>query len=218
MMNKSRLDRLVPLTGAVAVMLLVIGVITFNYYEFLPPGEELADFLNNNASQVAAGGYIGSLAAFFLIWFTGSVRSALVEHEGGTGRLSTVAFGGGIAAAIVLGISFIGIFAVGLRASAPGGMTAVGAVSMYDFWAQLTGQLFSIFMAVLISATAIVSLRSGLFPSWFGWLSVIVAIGLLTPFAYVLLAVAFIWVLVVSIWLYTKGAPVGEPSAQVESA
>lgn len=217
-MNESRLERLSPLTGAVSVVLLVIGVLAFNYYEFLPPAEKIAEFLNGNASQVTAGGYIGSLAAFFLIWFAGSVRSTLIEREGGKGQLSMVAFGGGIAASVVLGISFIGIFAAGLRAGAPGGLTATGAVSMYDFWTQLTGQLFSIFMAVLIGATAIVSLRSKLFPTWFGWVSVMVAVGLLTPYAYAVMALAFIWLLVVSIWLYLKGAPEGEPSAIVEPA
>ena len=217
-MNESRLERLAPLAGAVSVGLIIVGILFFNYYTFLPPAEEIAEFLNGNASQVSTGGYIGSLAAFFLIWFAGSVRSALMEREGKHGRLSTIAFGGGIAAAIVLGISFIGIFTAGLRASAPGGMTPVGAVGMYDFWTQLTGQLFSIFMAVFISATAVVSLRSGLFPAWFSWVSIVVAVGLLSPFAYAVLAIALIWLLVVSIWLYLKGTPVGEPSPLVEPA
>jgi len=81
--------------------------------------------------------------------------------------MSTVAFGGEIAASIALGISSIGIFAAGLRAGALGGISPIGAVSMYDFWTQLTGQLFSIFMAVFIGATAALSLRSKLFPAWF---------------------------------------------------
>lgn len=217
-MNKSRLERLAPLSGVVSVVILIIGVLIFNYYEFLPSAENIADFLNNNASRVSAGGYIGSLSAFFLIWFAGSVRSALLEREAGEGQLSLVAFGGGLAAAIALGISFIGIFASGLRAGAPGGIPTVAAVAMYDFWTQLTGQLFSIFMAVFVGATATVSLRSGLFPRWFGWVSALVAIGLLTPYAYALLVLAFIWMFVVSIWLYLKGAPVGEPSALVEPA
>jgi hypothetical protein len=146
------------------------------------------------------------------------VRSALLKREGGDGQLATVSFGGGLAASVALGISFIGIFAAGLRASAPGGITPIGAVAMYDFWGQLTGQLFAIFMAVFIGATAVVSLRSGLFPAWLGWVSVLVAIGLITPFAYAILAFALIWLLVGSIWLYLKGAPVGEPSALVEPA
>jgi len=65
-MNESRLDRLSTLTGAVSVGLIIIGVLVFNYYEFLPPAEKIAEFLNGNASRVSTGGYISSIAAFFL--------------------------------------------------------------------------------------------------------------------------------------------------------
>ncbi len=215
-MNESRLERLAPLSGAGSVGLIIIGVLVFNYYEFLPPAEKIAEYLNGSSARVSTGGYIGSLAAVFLIWFAGSVRSALIEREKGTGRLSSIAFGGGLAASVALGISFIGIFASGLRAGAPGGIAPINAVAMYDLWSQLTGQLVSIFMAVFIGATAVVSLRSGLFPAWFGWVSVLVAVGLITPFAYAMLAFALVWLLVVSIWLYLKGTPAEEPSAVVE--
>ena len=217
-MNESRLERLAPLSGAGSVGLIIIGILAFNYYEFLPPAEKIAEFLNGNASQVSVGGYIGSIAAFFLIWFAGSVRSALIEREKGTGQLSSIAFGGGLAASVALGISFIGIFASGLRAGAPGGIAPINAVAMYDFWSQLTGQLFSIFMSVFIGATAIISLRTSMFPSWFGWASALIAFGLLTPFAFIVLAFAFVWLLVLSIWLYLKVAPAEEPSAVVEPA
>jgi len=196
---------------------MLVGIVIFNIYEFLPPAERIADLLNSNAPQVYTGGYIASLSTFFLIWFAGTVRSALIAREGGNGQLSTIAFGGGVAAAVVLGISFVGIFTSGLRASALGGITPVGAVTMIDFYAQLTGQLFGIFMAVFISAAAVVSLRTGLFPSWFGWASLVVAFGLLTPYAYIMLTFAILWLLVVSIWLYVRGisaadvTPIGEP-------
>lgn len=204
-MNESRFERLSPLSGAAAVIFMLVGIVIFNNYEFLPPAERIAEFLNSNAPQVYTGGYIASLSTFFLIWFAGTVRSVLNAREGGNGQLSTIAFGGGVAAAVVLGISFVGIFASGLRASAQGGITPVGAVTMIDFYAQLTGQLFGIFMAVFISAAAVVSLRTGLFPSWFGWASLVVAFGLLTPYAYIMLTFAILWLLVVSIWLYVRG-------------
>ncbi|MBK5108881.1 MAG: hypothetical protein JJE12_12160 [Anaerolineales bacterium] len=89
---------------------------------------------------------------------------------------------------------------------------------MIDFYTQLTGQLFGIFMAVFISAAAVVSLRTGLFPSWLGWASLVVSFGLLTPYAYAMLAFTILWLLVVSIWLYVRGisvvdvTPIGEPA------
>jgi hypothetical protein len=217
LMNKSRIDRLSPLSGAAAVVIMVAGVLIFNYYEFLPPAEKLAGFFNNNAYGVYAGGYIASLSAFTLLWFAGSVRSVLAEREGGTGHLSTIAFGGGAAASVVLGVSFVGILTSGLRAGAAGGITPIGAVSLYDFYSQLTGQLLPIFMAVFIAATAAVSRRTKLFPAWFDGTSLIVVVGLLTPFAYMMLALAIAWLLVVSLWLYLRGASMGAPATAAEA-
>jgi hypothetical protein len=216
-MNGSRLERLAPLTGLVSVVLLIIGAVVISNYDYLPPAEIVADYLNGNPSRVSAGAYVASLSAFFFIWFAGSVRSALIKAEGGTGRLSTVAFGGGVAAAAAMGISFTAVISAGLRAGAPGGITPIGAVTMFDFWGQVMGQMFAICLAVLIGATAVVSLRTGYFPAWFGWVSALVAFGLLTPFAYFILAFAVVWLLVVSIWLYIRGASLGEPSTVAES-
>jgi hypothetical protein len=216
-MNESRLEKLSPLSGVAAVVIMLVGVVLFNNYEFLPPAEKVADFLNRNASSVYAGGYIASLSSFFFIWFAGSLRSTLIDHEGGNGRFSNIAFGGGLAASVVLGISFVGILTSALRAGIGGGITPIGAITMFDFYGQLTGQLFALFIAVFITATSVVSLRTGLFPAWFGWASLVVAFGLLTPIAYAVLGFAILWLLVVSIWLYIRGASVGVPSAVVES-
>jgi hypothetical protein len=213
-MNKSRLERLSPLSGIVAVALMLIGVLIFNNYEFLPPAEDAADFLNSNPSAVYAGGYIASLSAFFLIWFAGSLHSALTIR--GSGQLAAVAFGGGIAAAVVLGISFVGILTAGLRAGAPGGITPVGAITMFDYWTQLTGQLFAMFLAALIGAAAAVSLRTRIFPAWFDWLSLVVVVGLLTPFAYFMLAFAILWILVVSLWLTFNGSAYQESTTAAQ--
>lgn len=209
-MDGSRLERLAPLTGVVSVVLFLVGAVVISNYDFLPPAEKVADYLNSNPTRVYVGAYLASISGFFLIWFAGSVYSALREREGGTGRLSMIAFGGGVASAVALGIAFTSILSAGLRAGAPGGITPVGAVTMFDFWGQIAGQMFAISLAVFIGATAVLSIRTDVFPAWFGWVSVLVAFGLLTPVAYFILAFAVVWLLVVSIWLYLKGASTGE--------
>lgn len=214
-MNESRLDKISPLSGVAAIVIMLVGVILFNNYEFLPPAEKVVDFLNNNASSVYVGGYIASLSSFLFIWFAGSLRSTLIEHEGGNGQYSNIAFGGGVAASVVLGISFVGILTSALRAGTGDGITPIGAITMFDFYGQLAGQLFALFIAVLITATSVISLRTGIFPSWFGWVSLVVAFGLLTPLAYAVLGFAILWLLVVSIWLYIRGASRGESPAVV---
>ena len=80
-----------------------------------------------------------------------------------------VAFGGGVASGVTLAIGFSAILASGARAGTEGGITPVEAVTMYDLYGQILGQGFAITMAVFIGATGVVSLRTAIFPKWFGW-------------------------------------------------
>jgi hypothetical protein len=75
---------------------------------------------------------------------------------------------------------------------------------MYDLYSQVLGGMFAIAMAVFIGATAVVSLRTLMFPKWFGWVSALIALGLLTPYSYAVLALVLVWLLVVSVWLYWR--------------
>lgn len=204
-MNKSRLERLAPLTGVIAVVLFGIGAALLGIYEYLPTADRLVEILSGNATNVFAGGYLGSISAFFMIWFAGSVFATLREREGGTGRLSMVAFGGGVASGVVLVLGFSAILASGARTGAEGGITPIEAVTMYDLYSQVVGGMLAITMAVFIGATAVVSLRTLIFPKWFGWVSALIAIGLLTPVGYAALALVLVWLLVVSVWLYWRG-------------
>ncbi len=204
-MNESRLEKLAPLTGTVSALLLMVGAGTFGVYEYLPSGEKLQAIFGQNPTRVYLAGYIGTLSAFFLLWFAGSLYSALREREGGAGRLSTVAFGGGVASAVTLAAGFSAVIAAGARAGTLGGISPVEAVTLYDFYGQVLGGMFAITLAVFIGASAVVSLRTGMFRAWVGWASVLIAIGLLTPIAYLVLALALVWLLGVSVWLYQRG-------------
>ncbi len=205
-MNNSRLERLAPLSGAVTVVLVIIGALLFGAYDYLPSADRAVEIFSDNPIRVMVGGYLGSLSAFTLIWFSGSVYSALREREGGTARLSMVVFGGGVASSVALAAGYSVLVTAGVRAGAPGGISPVGAVTLYDLYGSILGQMFAITLAVFIGATAVVSLRTGMFPAWFGWVSALVAFGLLTPIAYIVLGLAVIWMIVVSIWLYRRGA------------
>lgn len=204
-MSESRLDRWAPLSGVVALVLFSIGAALLGIYEYLPTAESLEQTLSDNASNVFAGGYIGMLSAFFMIWFAGSVYSALRKKEGGDGRLSVIAFGGGAASGVALAIGFSAMLASGARAGAEGGITALEAVTVYDIYSQILGGMFAVTVAVFIGATAVVSLRSDVFPNWFGWASVLITVGLLTPYSYAVLALVLVWLLVVSLWLFARG-------------
>jgi hypothetical protein len=204
-MNESRFERLAPLTGLVAIILLLVGTVLIGLYDYLPPADEIADYLSANPGRIATGSYLGGISAFFLIWFAGSFRAALREHESGNGWVSEVAFGGGVAGGVIAILLFTSIGSTALRAGAEGGITPIGAITLYDLWSQLGGLAYPITMAVFIGATAVVSLRTSMFPSWFGWVSALIALGLLTPVSYIVISLAMIWVFVVSVWLYVRG-------------
>jgi hypothetical protein len=203
-MNKSRLERLAPLTGAIAVVLMLVPLGGATDYQ--PAADRAVEIFNIDPILVIAKINIGLLSAFFLMWFAGSVYTALREWEGGTGRVSLVAFGGGLATGVALAARNTVLAAGFVRAGAPGGISPEGAVMLYDLSGSMASQMAATTLAVLIGATSIVSLRKAMFPSWFGWASALITLGLLSPIAPIAFFLALVWLLVVSIWLYRRGA------------
>ena len=203
-MKGSRLDRASLFSGVLAVIFLIVGGALVGLTEFLPSAQSAHEQITENASQVLLGGYIGAIAAFFLIWFAGSLRSVLAQDEGGTARLANTAYGGGIGASVAIAMGYTVIIVAALRADAEGGISEIAAVTYYDLWGQILGYANGILLAVFVAATAAVSLRTKLFPSWFGWLSILVAIGLLTPYNYIFNILTIAWIFVVSLWLFIR--------------
>jgi hypothetical protein len=204
-MSDSRLEKLGPLSGTVAVALLVLGAVLVGIYDFLPPAEQVAEAISSNSTGVIAGGYVGSVAAFFMIWFAGTTYASLRKRDS-NGSLPMITLAGGVMVSIAMGIAFSGIYSAGLRAGADGSLNPTQAVTLYDLWGQVMSQMVGIGLAAFIAATSVISMRTDLFPGWFNWVSVIVAVGLFSPFAYLFLLPAVIWVIVVSVRLYNLGS------------
>lgn len=203
-MNSSRIAKLAPLSGAASVLLLIAGTGLLGVYDYLPESNRLVEIFSSNSTKVIVIGYLGLFSAALLMWFAGSIYSALNEREGDKGRLSMIAFGGGLASAITLGAGFSALLAVGARAGAADGLSAAVAVTLYDLYGTLLGQMAAFTFAVLVGATGIVSIRTAIFPPWFGWASLLIALGLVTPLGYFFLALVLIWLVGVSLTLYRQ--------------
>jgi len=203
-MNSSRIERLAPLSGAASVLLLIAGTGLLGVYDYLPAPDRLVEIFSANPTKTITVGYLGLISAVLLMWFAGSIFSALNEHEGDKGRVSMIAFGGGLASAIALGAGFSALLAVGARAGAVDGLSPTQAVTLYDLYGTLLGQMAAFTFAVLIGATGAVSLRTSIFPNWFGRVSLLIALGLVTPLGYFFLAFVLIWLVGVSIALYRQ--------------
>jgi hypothetical protein len=134
----------------------------------------------------------------------GSLRAFLLAHEGGDRRLSSIAFAGGVASGFMVLMSSVAMLVVAQRAGQDGGIDPnIGALG-YDLYATIGGNGMPITMAAMIAATGIVSVRTQALPRWFGWLSGALAIGLLTPVNWVLVALVLPWIAVTSVWIYLK--------------
>jgi hypothetical protein len=216
-MDNNRSGKLAPLSGVVFVALVVAATALINLYDYLPEANSLTTQMAGRASQIALGGYLGVIGSFFLVWFAGSVYGRLREVEGGAGRLATLAFGGGTLAGVLSALSFVLVMVAGQRAGTPSGLDPVAAVTLYDAWGAIMGSAMPVMMAVLVGATGGVALQKGAFPAWFGWLSIAIAVGLVTPFSYIVIGFGVLWVIVVSIWLTVRGTrgAAGETSGEM---
>ena len=156
-------------------------------YEYLPEPTKVASTLEANSTRISTGGYGATVSVFFLLWFTGSLRSFLMSYEGGAGRLSSIAFAGGVAAGAMVLISSVVTLAAAQRVGQEAGINPDVATLAYDLSVSILGAGLPIAMAAMIAATAVVSLRMQALHPWFGWVSAALAIGLLTPYNWAVL-------------------------------
>ena len=207
-MAGSRLERLAPLTGVVYVVLLLVGFIVMGRGpDWLGPADEIVDHYTDDSTGVWGGSYLGMLAVFFFLWFVGSLRSFLRPAEGGTGRLSAVAFGGGVAAGALYLASFTMSLTAAFRADEPGGIGEQAATTLFDLGNVLFWVAVPMALAVLLAATAFVGFRTAVLPAWLAWITAVIAVGLLALWvAWIVHFVFLAWVLFMSVFLYLRGA------------
>lgn len=105
------------------------------------------------------------LAFLFFLFFLGSLWSTMRRAEGGSGWLSTTAFGAGLMSVTIKVASAAPVLAARYRA---GGLDPQLARTLQDI-NNASFALTFFPLAVLLVAFAIVALRSGALPGWLGW-------------------------------------------------
>lgn len=202
-MSKFRLSQLAPLTGIVAVVLLILGLSMVGMNEYLPSVDQATAFLKNNAHEKGIWDYLGLVSSAFMVWFAGSMSSAVDTGEGDAGRLARITFGGGLAVGIVVAVAFATTVAAADRSAS--GISPEEAVTMYDLRSGLTGAALPVSLGLFSGAAGAAIIRSGRFPAWFGWLGVLAGLAALSPFGYILQVGPLAWIAIVSVWLFVRG-------------
>ena len=167
-----RWEQLGAATGIVFVVLIVIGfVVAPEPPQVSDTPAKVAAYFSGHQNAIQATNFLTMLAAFFFVWFLGSLRSLLRLAEGGTGRLSAIAFGGGLVA-----IAFAGLAAVAATVGAyrvgrnPDVLQMLNDVSMFAF------VVIGFAAAAYLEAASVVMIRSRLLPSGLGYAGALFAL------------------------------------------
>jgi hypothetical protein len=203
-MSSSRWERFAPLSGVVFFVLIAVS---FGLSNDTPDTDsstvDTVSYWSAHDTRLIVAAIISTFAVIFLIWFAGSLRSALLQAEGGQGRLSMLAFAGILTIAISGGIASALEFTVADTVNdVPATVTQTLSVLSEDFFLPFVAG-----GVVLLLASGLAALRFGALPRWLGWASIAIAIlSVAGPAGFIGFLLTIIWVLVVSIVLYTQGA------------
>ena len=161
------------------------------------------EFFTTEETAILVGTFLYMIGTLFFLWFLGLVRTRLVEAEGGSHRLSSIAFAGGVAAAICL-LAQPAIHAAGAINSdhlSPGAAQVYLGINVAFFYAA------EFATAIFLLALGLVSLRGQPFPPWFGTVSLVYAVCLvIPPIGTAVFLWGFpLWLIVVSVLLFRRG-------------
>ena len=179
-MDNDRFARYGAATGIIAVVLILVGFSIFG--SDLPDtnasAQDWASFFTDHQSRIQLGVTIVGVGLFFFIWFLGSLRSAIAAAEGGTGRLASIAFGGGLIGVVSLLIALTGAAAAAFH---PDQVDPNLTRALNDFGTLGAAPGAAGFTA-LFAATAIAGYRHGALPAPIAGFSALAAIT--QPLAY----------------------------------
>lgn len=193
-------SRVAPLSGVVFSVLLLASFLVDANTEFMPPPDDIVSHLETGPVSVMAGAYVRMLGAVALVWFAGSLYKSIEER--GNRRLGLLTFGGGILAASLISVGASATLAAAERIQVTGAIETASAAALFDLAGITIGNAAPMGLAILIGATGAALLSSRSQKPWIGWVSVVLALGLVSPYGWVLLAAVLVWVPAAGIWLY----------------
>ena len=207
----SKEERLTPLDGIAAVVCWAIGFIVLAGPADQPDTDAGAlralQYFKEEDAAILIGTFVFMIGALFFLWFLGLVRARLYVAEGGTRRVTGIAFAAGVATGVSL-LLMGGTQAAGAinndRLTPSAAQVYLGIGDGFFYAAELSAALF-------LLAVGLVTVSRGAFPRWLGWASFVVAVWLLIPpIGWAALIFAFpLWLVAASVITFrSKEVPV----------
>jgi len=197
-MRQTRWERLAPLTGVIAVAIIVavfaIGGSTPDEHD---SAAKVQAFYSKHHDKHSVLAFILAISIPFLVFFASSLRSDL-RRAGGTGQLANAAFGGGVLAAAGFGI--LATVHLALTVAAENANTiatsqTLNVLDSSDFIPAVAG------VGLLVLAAGVSVVRHGGLPKWLGWVGILLGIVTFTPAGFFAFLAGGVWILIASVLL-----------------
>ena len=210
--------RLLPLSGIVFVVLLLVAVVGLggNTPESDASAAKVAAFYGDQSGRQFFAAFVLAATAPFLVFFA-SALAACVRLDGGHRHRPiwerVVTAGAAITAAAAV-IAALIHFALADGADQNVSPIALQALNVLDANVWLP---FNSGLGVMMLGAAGLLLTETVLPRWLGWLALLAGVALFIPFAdFIALIVALLWIILVSVMLYLGSTPT-EPAATTQS-
>jgi hypothetical protein len=207
MNGRNSREWLVPLTGVVFFVLLVISfIVAGEPKDATHPPQEIANWYLDNKDSAEIGAFIGTVAGAVLIFFAAYLRKVLSAAEGEPSMLPMLALIGLSIVAVGGAIDNMLVFATAERAD------DIPATSVQTIQAIWDNDFLPLFLGVLVFnwAVGISVLRSGALPKWMGWAAIVFGvISLAGPIGFFGALGAALWILVASVLLSMRARASG---------
>jgi hypothetical protein len=174
MMEKGSYATYGAATGILAVILIVVGYGVFgsDIPDADAQAQEWQSFFVDHQNRIQFGLTLVGIGLFFYVWFLGSLRDAIAAAEGGTGRLASIAYGGGLVSAGFFVVALSGSFAAALH---PQEVDPNLTRALNDFGTMAAAPAAAGFTA-LFAAAAAAGFRHGALPAPVAGISALAAI------------------------------------------
>lgn len=208
-MRSSKGAALAPLTGLVAVGLLMAGVILVSEApDTGEGGQKILDFYVANDSGQTASAILLAYGSLFLVLFAGALRSGLRRGQNDVEGAATLAFGGGVVMAV--GLLILAGTTVALTQNGDA-LDPVAAQAINALVDRVWIIPFFVGQSVLLLASGVAILRGGALPLWLGWVAVMLGIVSATPADLLAFLVTLLWIVVVAVLLARRASrPAGD--------
>jgi hypothetical protein len=136
---------------------------------------KIGSYFADHDSDILVANLLLGIAVVLFLWFLGSLRSYLRAGEGGEGRLSAAAFGGGIVGAALLLAGAALLNGIAFKLTDSHGVSPDLVRALFDASAALFA-MGSFGFAVFFAAASCSGARSGALPAWAYWGGSVVAV------------------------------------------